>query len=424
MKSHLLTAIAAMLFAAPAAAQGPETYQDHMALAGEAFQAEDWAALNEHLDAAQEIRTYSLYVWRNRILARMLSGRETEALALAETAARRGLVLNLSGHPAFEALTALPEFAPIAERMEANAAPIQGEGIVLEQYNDTQLLPEALAYEKKLTKYRKTQFVGSVRSGKILKFDWRLPAPPVLTTAPGGVFDIEARGKTLWAAVNNQLAYQNADPDAPFAAVMAFDAKTGAVKRDIRVSQETALLGDLEVAKDGTVFASDSLTPRLFRMEPKGETLEIFAEDARFANLQGIALDEKNDRIFVADYLTGLFVIDTETGAVTALANTADAHLGGIDGLYLYDSGLIGIQNGTAPQRIVYIGLDDDASEVVTFITMQQALEEWNEPTHGAVVGDEFRYIATSNWPSYDQDWNVREDAELQPLRIMLLPLK
>lgn len=416
MKQHLFTAIAVMLFAAPAAAQEPESYQDHMALAGQAFQAEDWEALNDHLDAAQEIRTYSLYVWRNRILARMLAGRETEALALTETAARRGLVLNLSGHPAFEALTALPEFAPIAERMEANAAPV-GEANIHFENADAGLLPEALAFDKK-----KNAYIGSVREGKLLKTGGG--EMKLVTRAPGGVFDIEVRGKTLWAAVNNQLAYEKADPDAPFAAVMAFDAKTGAVKRDIRVSQETALLGDLEVANDGTIFASDSLTPRLFRMEPKGETLEIFAENARFANLQGIALDEKNDRIFVADYLTGLFVIDTETGAVTALENTADAHLGGIDGLYLYDGGLIGIQNGTTPQRIVYIGLDDEASEVATFITMQQALEEWNEPTHGAVVGDEFRYIATSNWPSYDQDWNVREDAELQPLRIMLLPLK
>jgi len=54
---------------------------------------------------------------------------------------------------------------------------------------------------------------------------------------------------------------------------------------------------------------------------------------------------------------------------------------------------------------------------------MQQNLDAWNEPTHGAIIGNEFRYIATSNWPSYDDAWNVRDGAALQPLKIMTLPL-
>ncbi len=414
-----LFALSATTIRQPAAAQ-PVTYQDHVNAAGEAFQSEDWTALNTHLDSAQEIRPYSLYVYRNRVLARLLADRTDDALTLAEAAARRGLVLSFAGHPAFEAFVARPAFAPIARQMEANSAPIGGErSSVILQHDDTDLLPEALAYDR-----RGNAIIGSVRSGKILKAKRKGGDVSLLATAPGGVFDIEVRGKTLWAAVNNQLAFEDADPDTAFASVMAFNATTGAVKRDIRVAEETALLGDLEVAKDGTVYASDSLTPRLFRMAPDGSTLEVFAEDPRFVNLQGIALDEKNDRIFVADYLAGLFVVDTKNGAVSAIANGADAHLGGIDGLYLYGDSLIGIQNGTTPQRIVYIGLSDDASEVTKFISMQQNLPEWNEPTHGAVIGDEFRYIATSNWPSYDEDWNVREDADLQPLKIMSLPLE
>ncbi|WP_425409075.1 SMP-30/gluconolactonase/LRE family protein [Hyphococcus sp.] len=417
MKRFLPSIFGALALAGAAAAQAPQTYQDHMARAGEAFQSEDWAALNEHLDAAQEIRTYSLYVWRNRILARMLAERPDEALALAEKAAGRGLVLNLSGHPAFEALTALPQYAPIAAQMEANAAPA-GEADIVFNHEQADLLPEALAYGK-----RKIFYLGSVANGSILKAG-RKGDVETLATAPGGVFDIEARGKTVWAVVNNQLAYKDADPEAPFAAVMAFRAKDGALQRDIRAAEDEALFGDLEIAKDGTVYASDSLTPRLFRMAPDGETLDVFAEDPRFANLQGIALDEKNNRIFVADYLTGLFVIDTQTGAATALENTADAHLGGIDGLYLYDGDLIGIQNGATPQRIVRIEIDDEVSEITGFTVMQQALEEWNEPTHGAVVDGAFHYIATSNWPSYDQEWNVREDAALKPLKIMSVPLE
>ena len=47
---------------------------------------------------------------------------------------------------------------------------------------------------------------------------------------------------------------------------------------------------------------------------------------------------------------------------------------------------------------------------------LQQNLEAWNEPTHGAVRGDKFYYIATSNWPSYDREWKVSEENSPQPL--------
>ena len=302
--------------------------------------------------------------------------------------------------------------------MKANAEPL-GEPGAVREFDETELLPEAIAYDRK-----KTLYVGSIRSGAILKAGKKDETLSPVATAPGGVFDIELRGKKIWSVVNNQLAFKNADPENAFAAIMVFDEKTGDVLRDIKVAEDAALLGDLEVAKDGTAYASDSITPRLFRLTPDGDALEIFSEDPRFVNPQGIALDEKNDRIFMADYLSGIFAIDTNTGEATQLANETDAHLGGIDGLYYHKGGLVGIQNGSTPLRIVYMGLNDDATAITTFITMHSNLERWNEPTHGTVLGKDFHYIATSNWPSYGEDWTVKEGSELQPLRIMTAPLE
>ena len=419
-----ISALAAAAFVgapvlAPASAEdGLSGYRAGMERAAAAFEAEDWPALDTALEDAQTAAPGSLYVYHNRILSRMLTGRPGEALALAAAAARRGLTLNLSGHPAFEALTAMPDFAPVAAQMEANAAAL-GAPSQTREFEDTGLLPEAIAYDRKNKLY-----IGSVRTGAILKAKQKDEALTLISQASGGVFDLEVRNGTLWAAINNQLAYEKTGEEDAFAAVMAFNAKTGAPIREIRVTQEDAMLGDLEVAKDGTVYASDSITPRLFRMAPDGQTLEIFSADPRFANPQGIALDEKAGKLYMADYLAGLFVIDVETGEATLLTNEADAWLGGIDGLYLYEDGLIGIQNGSTPQRVVYIGLNDDKTAITSFITMHRRLTGWNEPTHGAVIGKDFHYIATSNWPSYNDDGTVKEEPALQPLRIMTLPLE
>ena len=175
---------------------------------------------------------------------------------------------------------------------------------IVTEYDDAGLLPEAITFHKGKT------YVGGVRNGAIISLDKKGRAKDI-AAAQGGVFDIEIRGKDLWAVVNNQLAYEDADPENAFASVMIFNRKSGAPHREIRVSELEALLGDLEVAENGTAYASDSLTPRLYRLAPDGQTLEVFSADPRFVNLQGLALDEKNNRLFVADYLAGLFVVDT-----------------------------------------------------------------------------------------------------------------
>ena len=265
-------ALAATLFIAPAAAA--PSYGESMTAAGKAFQSEDWPALNDALDAAQEARPYSLYAYRNRILARMLDGRNDDALALAEKAAARGLVLDLAGHPAFEDLAALPGFAAVAGRMESNAAPV-GAPQAVRAFEDSELLPEAIAFGRKGALY-----IGGVRNGAILSAAKKASSLSTLATAPGGVFDLEARDRTIWAAVNNQLAYEGASGETPFAAIMVFDAKSGDTLRDIRIVEENALLGDLEVAKDGAAYASDSITPRLFRLAPSGDLLDTAGYDA------------------------------------------------------------------------------------------------------------------------------------------------
>ncbi len=410
-------AILAVELSAPAYADNDaSSYQTIMTKAGEAFRAEDWVALNDRLNTAQALRPYSLYVWKMRILARQLSGDGASALALTEKISERGLVIDLSGHEGFAHLKINPAFAEIETQFAENMKPA-GDSVILTLYDDVDLLPEAYAVSG-----AGSRFIGSVRTGKIIDLS-QAAAPKKLAVATGGVFDIEVRGNTLWAAVNNQLAYAQAGPEDIFASIMVYDLITGILMREMRVAENEALLGDLEIAKDGTVYASDSLTPRLFKLAPESETFEIFAADPRFANLQGIALDEPNHRIFIADYLAGLFVIDTDTSEITEIENIVDAHLGGIDGLYLFEGDLIGIQNGTTPQRIVRITLNETATAATDFEVLQQNLEAWNEPTHGAIVNTELHYIATSNWSAYDKNWSIRKDADLQPVRIMTVPL-
>jgi len=238
----------------------------------------------------------------------------------------------------------------------------------------------------------------------------------------GGVFDLERRGNTLLAVVNNQPAFQSAGTAPPGAAIVEIQLPSGRTRRSVSLVGDT-LLGDVEADQAGRVYASDSITPRIVMLGPGEDVIRDLARDARFVNLQGLALDQRRGRLFVADYLAGLFAVDPDSGEAQVLANPTEAHLGGIDGLYLHRGDLIAIQNGTIPQRIVRLRLDPAGTTVLHLEVLQQQLPGWNEPTHGLVDNDRLYYLATSNWPAYDDDGNLRDGAALEPLRVMSVAL-
>ena len=410
--------VVAMASAALACVAGQDalarSYDEIMEEAQEAFAADDIAAASTLLDEAQNLRPYSLYLTRNRVLARVLTGRMDDAVALAAEVAERGIVLETPPHEAFDRLKAAPAYAPVAARMETNARPI-GEAHVIFESDRIDLLPEAIARRKDAI------LIGSVRTGAIFEISNGLMRE--IARVDGGVFDLEvADGAAAVAAVNNQLAFERAGESDPTAAIMKIDLKNGEILSRTEIEGGDALLGEIETSAV-RAYASDSVTPRLFAQD-KLHGPRVLATDARFVNLQGIALDKKRKRLYVADYLAGLFRIDLDAGAVDAIGNPTDAHLGGIDGLYLYKGDLIGVQNGVLPHRIVRIDLDKAGAVAIGLQVLQQALPEWNEPTHGFVDGDRFVYIATSNWPAYDDKGDVRDGAELAPLRIMSVPLQ
>lgn len=406
--------LAAVIGTAQASDAPQRSYATALQEAQAAFAAEDYPTAAARLDEAQSHRPYSLYLTRNRVLARYLAGDIPGAIEIAAKVAARGLALDLPATEEFARLRADPAFAPVAAQFDANRRAV-GDGVVAQELAETGLLPEAIV------KTNGKLYVGSVRTGGVFEVeDGRLKT---IAALDGGVFDLAsaANGGVMVAVANNQLAYEKTGERPATAAFIRVDLASGAVLARTEVEGGAALLGDVE--GDGDVlYATDSLTPRIFALEADGGPA-VLAADPRFVNLQGLALDRKRQRLYVADYLAGLFAVDLKTKVVTQIANPSDAHLGGVDGLYLYKGDLIGVQNGTTPQRIVRIDLDRKGLTARRLSVLQQALPAWNEPTHGLIDGDRFIYIATSNWPAYDDAGKLREGAVLQPLRLMAVEL-
>ena len=68
-------------------------------------------------------------------------------------------------------------------------------------------------------------------------------------------------------------------------------------------------------------------------------------------------------KLYMSDYEVGIFVVNTDDPTKAwKLAVPENLNEGGIDGLYLWNDHLVGIQNGISPQRVVRLKLGDDGA--------------------------------------------------------------
>jgi sugar lactone lactonase YvrE len=158
------------------------------------------------------------------------------------------------------------------------------------------------------------------------------------------------------------------------------------------------VLGDVIVAPNGDVFTTDSTSPALYRLPANGRALEVMAAAEPFVSLQGLALSADGKRIFVADYAKGIFAVDIESRRVRLLDAPSTAGILGIDGLYRAGDALIGVQNGSAPPRLLRLAVDGE--RITSVEVVDAGHPSAPDPTLGVVVGNRFYYVGNSQWES------------------------
>ena len=241
-------------------------------------------------------------------------------------------------------------------------------------------------------------FVGSVLDRELLVREgdaWR--AVPM--RAPiGGVFGmaVDAPRRLLWFA--SAGVEPMPDPGRAFAGLVAVDLDR--LEEARRVELAGAQPGDVAVAEDGTLYASDSRSGAVYRCRPGCTAAETFVAPGRLHGPQGMVIEPRGNALYVADYAAGLFRVALDTGEVASIRLRQLEMLDGIDGLLLYpfDRALIAIQNGTRPRRILKIALDHSGRVVDRVTVIEQNVAGWGEPTLGTIVGSGLVYVADGQW--------------------------
>jgi len=204
--------------------------------------------------------------------------------------------------------------------------------------------------------------------------------------------------------------------------VFKYDLQSGKLLKKYLLSNTDGqhALGDLIIAKNGDVFASDSAAPNIYRIETRKDELEIFLTSDSFSSLQGLAFSPDEKILFAADYSKGIFRIGMRDKKILQIGMDASTNPIGIDGLYFHRGNLIAIQNGFRPHRVARFFLSKDFSCVTKSETLEANHADFNEPTLGVKVGNDFYYIANSQWALANDDGTLAADKLKEPVILRL----
>ena len=309
-----------------------------------------------------------------------------------------------------------------APAVRAQAAASEPQVIVA----DTTFFPEGLAADPRSG----TLFVTSIHHRNVLVVApgatprWLLaPAQGDVGAVLGAVFD--SAGAALWLSTAKlpTMATRGAADSAVRAELLQVSLRDGRILRRLRLGDGDGMPGEIALAPDGSVFVSDGLRGVLYRRRPGAESLEVI-RSAALRSPQGIAVRPDGRVAYVADWSRGILRWDLATDSLTPVTTADGRLLRGVDGLRWHAGGLIGVQNGASPNRVVGIALDAEGArlEGLQVLDAPPALE--GEMTVGVIIEGAFVYVASSAWPFWTEEGRRRTDGRpLPPVVLRRVPL-
>ncbi len=370
------------------------------------------------------------------------TGEIDEAAALLKRAAATGQAMKIVDQPAYQPLKNHPLFLDAVARARQNLQPI-GSGTVVVTGLPSGLIPEGVAHHNGAT------FVSSVATGRIFRIDGDKSATPLKADASFGSLGlaIDSNRRALWVATSQMPQHEPSRRAMTLsqAGIARVDLVTGeTVARYLSVNDGLEhIIGDLAVAPNGDVYATDSKAPHIYRLNTKtiGDagskapakastkastkaplTLEPWLSSAEFSSLQGMVFSADGRQAYVADYAVGIARIEVASKRIDWLKVPPDTTLLGIDGLYRNGCDLIATQNGVEPNRVLRIALAPAGDSIRAVDVVAANLPGLTDLTLGTLIDDKtLRVIARSDWHAVKPDDTL--PATLEPPVVMDIQL-
>lgn len=388
--------------------------------ARDAYKAKAYSTFYEMIAEAHKIHPYHQGVLYQLGLAAALTGRKDEAIRELKKAILINADFKLDGLSDFNSIKQSPGFLALLKLQQDLLRPVirSDTAFVLK---DRSLHTEGIAYDPSDDRF----YLGSIHKRKVIKSSPKGEASDFCSEGFEGMTSIfglkvDSKKNCLWVCSSPMPEVDHFDSTAR-SVVFKFDLGSGKLLTRIPSSAwgKEEVFGDLIMNSKGDVFVSESKSNTVFIVNEATKKLEPYYTSPEFWNIQGITFSENDRYLFIADYVKGLYRLDTKTRELISLTCGLDVSLKGIDGLNFYGNSLIAIQNGVSPSRATQYFLNGAQNEITRFETLDRKHPAFNEPTMGTIIGDTYYYIGNSQWGAYDDSHKIKPDEQLQDIVIL-----
>jgi hypothetical protein len=355
----------------------------------------------------------------NLASAYALNGKKEDALLVLKRMILANNAVSFEGDADFDSIKDDNSFKELLQLKVFQSKTVKNSVEKL-QLSEKDLHPEGLFYLEK----EKLWLSSSIRNKKIVSFDVSGKCSDWFTDCLYSVFALKADAdqKYLWVACSSIPEMKGF--------VKELDGKSEILKIEISSKKLVSryaiagnhVFGDIAVSKNNEVFISDSAEPIIYKIEKENLILWKDLRDKAF-NLQGITFDENDLKLFIADYLKGIAVVDLKTKKESWLDFPDKVSKKGIDGLVYYKKSLIAIENGVVPIRIMRYKLNESDTKIIDFEVLDNNREEFNEPALGALVRNKLYFFANSPWKFYDKSFQL-DDSKIENPKLFELDLE
>lgn len=373
------------------------------------------------LDRLQTERPDDGVLLYQRAALSLATGSPDRALPLIERLDAIGWDVPLSAEH-YRRLTVHPRYREIAARIEARAQRVSRSAVAF-TVPEPDLIPEGIAVDRTTG----TFYLGSIRKRKILAIDADGAVSTFVPPGRGGLLSAlgikvdSARG-LLWVGSYGSKTMLGHTPRMRFeSSVLAFALSDGSLRRRVLFRDGAVHLpNDMAITQDGSVYVTDSLDNRVFRIPPDRDLLEPLTPAGALLYPNGIAL-APDGGLYVA-HLPGIAIVDPRSGATKHMATVPGAPLGGIDGLLFEGGALLAVQGGIGRPRMVSIALDPSGERATGLTVLENDPTALELPTTACVLDGAMYTIANSQLRAFDAD-RKGTARPLEAPRILRTPL-
>lgn len=317
-----------------------------------------------------------------------------------------------------------PGFQKLLKTQETLTTPvIQSDTAFVLQ--DRQLHLESVAFDP----VGKVLYGGSIHKRKIIKIDSKGSVSDFTMGEQykmGSVFGlkVDTKKNVLWACSSAIPEMQHYDSTLA-SSLFRFDIKTGRLLDSYQPADTLSdhVFGDLALDSKGIPFVSDSRNNIIYQYNTQTNGLVPYFTSTEFWNIQGLAFSDGDKYLYIADYVKGIFLLDTQTMQLTKVKVNYDLSLKGTDGITFFNNSLITIQNGVHPYRVVRHYMEAGGMEFIRYEYIDNAHPSFGEPTVGSLSGNNFYYVANSQWGGYEKG-AIKNPENLQPIVVLKYTFK